>query len=87
MAQKSLRALEFLPFHEAAAGEPWNVIGDGLQAVIVALLRLSGLGFLIVGLCVINSQLHSPTNAQTPWKGSLCAAIVIAAALALSMVQ
>ena len=119
MAQKSLRARKFLPFHEAAAGEPWDAIDNGIQAVIMTLLRLSGLRFLIVGLqllvvsvvsnwdqdlvvtlalpllsllfcvglCVINYQLHSRTSAQTPWKGSLYVAIVIAVALALSIVQ
>jgi hypothetical protein len=50
MALKSLRAHEFLPFHEAAAAQPWGELADGLQAVILSLLRLSGLGFLIVAL-------------------------------------
>ena len=50
MALESLRARRFLNFHEAAAGGPWSAIDDGVQAVILALLRLSGLGFLVVGL-------------------------------------
>ena len=50
MAYESLRAPEFLSFHRAAAGEPWNAIADDLQAVIITLLRLSGLGFFVVGL-------------------------------------
>jgi hypothetical protein len=50
MALKSLRSREFLPFHEAAAQRPWTELGSGLQAVILALLRLTGLGFLVVAL-------------------------------------
>jgi hypothetical protein len=50
MAEKSLRASAFLSFQEAAAGQSWDTVGTGLQAVIITLLRLSGLGFLIVGL-------------------------------------
>jgi hypothetical protein len=53
MALKSLRAPEFLPFHAAAARQRWETIGGRLQAVVVALLRVSGLGFLIVGLQLI----------------------------------
>jgi hypothetical protein len=50
MAAETLRAGTFLSFHEAAAGQPWDSIGAGLQAVIVTLLRLSGMGFLVAGL-------------------------------------
>ena len=50
MAAKSLRADAFLSFHEAAAGQPWDSIGNGLQAVIITLLGLTGLGFLVAGL-------------------------------------
>jgi hypothetical protein len=50
MATETLRAGKFLSFHEAAAGQPWDTVGTRLQAVIITLLRLSGLGFLIVGL-------------------------------------
>ena len=50
MALKSLRADAFLSFHEAAAGQPWDTIGNGLRAVIITLLRLTGLGFLVAGL-------------------------------------
>jgi hypothetical protein len=117
MALKSLRAREYLPFQGAAAAQPWSEVGAGLQAVILSLLRLSGLGFLIValqlmvvavagnfdpglvvtlalpllsllfcaGLCVVNLRLHRQTGAQTPWRGSLYAAIAIAAGLVLSI--
>ncbi len=50
MAFRSLRAKTFLPFHEAAAGRPWQTLETGLQAVVLTLLRVSGLGFLMVGL-------------------------------------
>jgi len=50
MALKALRARKLLPFQEAAAAQPWHELSAGLQAVILSLLRLSGLGFLIVAL-------------------------------------
>jgi hypothetical protein len=119
MALKSLHAREFLPFHEAAAAQPWGELGAGLQAVILSLLRLSGLGFLIValqlgvvavagnfrqglvvtlalsllsllfcaGLFAVNFRLHRRTGAQTPWRGSLYAAIAIAVGLVVSILR
>lgn len=119
MALKSLRAREFLPFHEAAAAQSWSELGAGLQAVILSLLRLSGLGFLIVavqlgvvaiagnfhgglvvtwalpilsllfcaGLCAVNLRLHRRTGAQTPWRGSLYAAMAIAVGLIVSSLR
>jgi hypothetical protein len=49
MALKALGAREFLPFQAVAAGKAWDEIGAGTQAVVTSLLRLSGLGFLVVG--------------------------------------
>ena len=119
MALESLRARKFLRFHEAAAAQPWDELGPGVQAVILSLLRLTGLGFLLValqlaiaavagdfhpslvvtlalpllsllfcaGLCAVNFQLHRRTGAATPWRGSLYAAIAIAAGLVVSIVR
>jgi hypothetical protein len=53
MAFKCLFSTKFLPFHEKAAGRPWNEIDDPLKPVILALLRLSGLGFLITAILLI----------------------------------
>ena len=50
MATKNILARSFLPFHAAASGNSWDSVDDGLQAVILAILRISGLGFLVVGL-------------------------------------
>jgi hypothetical protein len=50
MALKALVARQFLPFQEVAAGQAWDDIGAGTQAVVTSLLRLSGLGFLVVGV-------------------------------------
>jgi hypothetical protein len=53
MAWKSIVAHRFLPFHEAAAGKEWEDIDQRLQAVFIALLRISGFGFLVVGLMLL----------------------------------
>jgi hypothetical protein len=53
MAYKSLFSKKFLPFHEQAAGKPWHTVEDGLQRVVLALMKVSGLGFLVVGLLLI----------------------------------
>jgi hypothetical protein len=50
MAGKSIFCRRFLPFHQAAAEKRWEEIDRGLQCVLLALLRVSGLGFLVVGV-------------------------------------
>lgn len=53
MAHKSIFARRYLPFHEEAAGKPWDNIDKPLQYTILAILRISGLGFFAVGLLLI----------------------------------
>ncbi len=53
MAAKSLRSRSFLSFHAAAYGNSWDSVDGRLQAVILALLRTVGLGFLVVGLLLL----------------------------------
>ena len=109
MAFKNLFSARFLPFHEKAANKQWDEIDTSLKLVILSLLRLSGLGFLIIsilllvfpiinyfnpiifyiysipvialiystGLFGINYLLYRKTNAETPWKGSLYAAMIL----------
>ncbi|HUI92081.1 MAG TPA: hypothetical protein VLX68_07530 [Chitinivibrionales bacterium] len=116
MAQKSLFAINFLPFHEHAAGGSFNALSKGLQQVILALMETTGLGFLIagillilspllfifkagtlvkieipslcalysLGLCLTNLRFHRNTGADTPWKGSLIAAVLIIVGIVLS---
>ncbi len=55
MAFKSLFSQKFLPFHEAAYGKPWDDVEKNLQYVLITLLRISGLGFLIVALLLLTS--------------------------------
>jgi hypothetical protein len=50
MAGKSILSPTFLPFHEQAAGRSWEEIDKPLQLVIITLMKISGLGFLIVFL-------------------------------------
>jgi len=53
MAYKSFLSKKYLPFHAEAAGEPWDNLSKPLQYVILTILRISGLGFLVVGLLLI----------------------------------
>jgi hypothetical protein len=53
MAYKSFSSKKYLPFHEEAAGKAWDTIDKPLQYVILTILRISGLGFLVVGLLLI----------------------------------
>jgi hypothetical protein len=53
MAFKSISSKKYLPFHEEAAGKAWDNIDKPLQYVILTILRISGLGFLVVGLLLI----------------------------------
>ena len=50
MAYVSMFSKKYLPFHEEAAGMKWEEHGPGLQATILTLFQLSGLGFFIIGL-------------------------------------
>jgi hypothetical protein len=50
MAYKSIASEKYLPFHEEAAGKSWDSIDKPLQNVILTILRISGLGFLIIFL-------------------------------------
>lgn len=117
MAFKGLFSDKYLPFHEKAAGKPWNEIEDSFKEVILLFLRLTGLGFLILsillivfpvvnyftpnsfykysipfigliycmGLLIFNYLLHKNTNAETPWKGSLYAMLLIGIGIILSI--
>jgi hypothetical protein len=52
MAYKSLFSTRFLPFHEQAAGKNLSETDVGVQAVVIALMRVSGLGFLAIALLI-----------------------------------
>ena len=53
MANKTLFAKEYLPFHQQATGQNWGNFDNALQSVILTTIKISGLGFLIVGLLLI----------------------------------
>lgn len=53
MAVKNLLSTKFLPFHEKAANKPWDEIDNPLKQVILTLLRLAGLGFLIIAILLL----------------------------------
>ena len=117
MAYTTMFSKKYLPFHEQASGKKWEELGSSLQATILTLLKLSGLGFLTVGLLItvfpiinsihpdlltmvamtalalifcfglfiFNFRLHRKTNADTPWKGSLFAMVIIVMGFVLSL--
>jgi hypothetical protein len=53
MAVKNIFSTKFLPFHEKAANKTWGEIDNPLQFVILTLLRLAGLGFLVVSILLL----------------------------------
>jgi preprotein translocase subunit Sss1 len=53
MAFKSIFASSYLPFHKKAANKPWDEIEESLKYVILSLIRLGGLGFLIISILLI----------------------------------
>jgi hypothetical protein len=53
MAYKNIFSTKFIPFQEQAAGKSWNDIEKGIQFVIIALMKVSGLGFLVVALLLM----------------------------------
>jgi hypothetical protein len=53
MSVKNLFSDKFLPFHEKAAGKRWDEIDNSLKVVILTLMRLIGLGFLIISILLL----------------------------------
>jgi hypothetical protein len=53
MAFKNLFAKRLLPFHEKASGKRWDEIEDPMKFVILSMLRLVGLGFLIMAIILL----------------------------------
>jgi hypothetical protein len=53
MSVKNLFSDKFLPFHEKASGKRWDEIDNSLKLVILTLLRLAGLGFLIISILLL----------------------------------
>jgi hypothetical protein len=53
MAYKNLFSNKFLPFHEKVLKKTWEEIENPLQIVILTLMRLTGLGFLIVSILLL----------------------------------
>ena len=53
MAVKSLFSNKFLFFHEKVASKTWDEIDNPLKLVILTLLRLAGLGFLIISILLL----------------------------------
>lgn len=53
MAFKSILSSKFISFHEAAAGKSLQSIDKPLQLVILVLMRVAGLGFLVVALLLM----------------------------------
>jgi hypothetical protein len=53
MAYKNLSSKRFIAFHAKAATIPWDSINKPLQSVILALMKVSGLGFLVTALLLL----------------------------------
>ena len=62
MAMKIFLSRKFLPFQEEAYGKEWESIDKRLQDLILALMRLSGLGFLIVSFLLLIFPVYSWFN-------------------------
>ena len=53
MAVKNIFSNKLLPFQEKAANKLWDEIDNTLKTVILTLLRLVGLGFLIIAILLL----------------------------------
>lgn len=50
---KFLSAKEFFPYHKEASKMEWNEISKPLQTIILAVMRMAGLGILFASLTII----------------------------------
>ncbi|MGA7161098.1 MAG: hypothetical protein WBZ48_08845 [Bacteroidota bacterium] len=119
MAFKSLSSKKFLPFHEKAASKSWSELEDPFKFVVLSLLRLGGLGFLVIsillivcpilnyyfpnifyeyliplialiyctGLFLINFSLSKSAKANTPWKESIYAMVILLVGIFISILN
>jgi len=71
MAFKNIFSNKFLPFHEKAAGRAWDDIDNPLKLVILSLLRLAGMGFLIVSILLLVFPIINYFNPNNFYKYSI----------------
>jgi len=71
MAFKNLFSTRFLPFHEKAANKQWDEIDTSLKLVILSLLRLAGMGFLIVSVLLLVFPIINYFNPNNFYKYSI----------------
>ena len=48
-----MRREEYLPYHAAVAGKPWNELDPGVQVVILGMLKIIGSGFVTLGVTLL----------------------------------
>jgi len=53
MAFKNIAAKKFLPFQEQASGKSWNELDQGIQSVVLVLMKITGLGFLVMAFLLM----------------------------------
>lgn len=53
MAWKNLFGRDFVPFHEKVAGKKLRELDRNIQNVVLALMKTTGLGFLVVGMLLL----------------------------------
>jgi len=59
MAGKNLFSGRLLPFHEKAAGVGWDTVDERMKVLLITLMRVSGLGFLGVGIAMATLPIGS----------------------------
>lgn len=62
MAVKGLSARAWLPFHEAAAGSDWASLAPRLQKLLLFMVRMGGLGFLVLFLLLATVPVYLAWN-------------------------
>jgi hypothetical protein len=77
MALKNLLSNKFLPFHEKAVGKQLNELDTQLQFVILALMKVSGLGFLLLSILLMVFPLYNYFSPNTVIKYSIPSIAII----------
>jgi hypothetical protein len=57
---------QFMPYHQEALGKPWQQLDQGLQALLLGLMRTAGGGLLAGGISLI-ILLFIPYRAGEAW--------------------
>lgn len=66
----------FMPYHEAALGQPWESVEPALQTLLLALMDVAGAGWIALGVAVLMLTVYPFRRGET-WSRVLIPALFL----------